>query len=115
MNFSLAYLAGRFVYRISDFFHHWYTDASRVFFHKFVSFLERVDRTVALRVTLKFFFQPLYKDYTVIGRILGVVFRTGRLIVGVAVYALISAIFIFIYVLWLAVPVILILYVLGAR
>jgi len=115
MNFSLTYLAGRFIYRILDFFNHWYIGASRVFFHKLVSFLEELDQTIALRVTLKYFFQPLFKDYTVIGRILGVVFRTGRALIGAIIYFLVIAIFMTGYILWLAAPIILILYVLGAK
>ncbi|MEK7546986.1 MAG: hypothetical protein AAB536_02295 [Patescibacteria group bacterium] len=115
MNFALVYLIQRFFYRIFDFFHHWYADASKVFFHRFVSFLESLDRTIALRVTLRYFFQPLYKDYTVIGRILGVVFRSGRIIIGLGVYAFTAIIFLIIYALWLAAPIVLIFYVLGAK
>ena len=115
MNFSLTYLAGRFIYHIYGFFHHWYLDASKVFFHKLVSFLERLDQTIALRVTLKYFFQPLIKDYTFIGRILGVIFRTGRALMGGVVYLLVIAVFMAGYILWLMAPVILILYVLGAK
>ena len=115
MNFSLTYLAGRFIYRIFDFFHHWYIEASKVFFHKLISFLESLDQTIALRVTLKYFFQPLFKDYTFIGRILGVVFRTGRILIGLAVYVFISVVFLAIYALWLSAPVILIFYAFGAK
>ncbi len=115
MNFSLTYLAGRFAYRISDFFHHWYIDASKVFFHKFISFLESLDQAIAMRVTLKYFFQPLFKDYTFIGRILGVVFRTGRILMGLAIYAFILAIFLAIYALWLSAPVIMLFYIFYAR
>lgn len=115
MNFSLTYLIGRFIYRILDFFHHWYTDASRVFFHKFISFLEYLDQTLALRTTLRYFFQPLYKDYTFIGRILGIIFRTCRALTGVVVYAFVLVIFLAAYVLWLAAPIILILYVIRAK
>lgn len=115
MNFSLTYLAGRFVYHIYSFFHHWYIDASKVFFHKLVSFLEQLDQTIALRVTLKYFFQPLFKDYTFIGRILGVIFRTGRALFGAIVYFLIIFVFMTVYISWLMMPIILILYVLGAR
>ncbi len=43
MNFSLTYLIGRFLYRILDFFHHWYTDGSRIFFYKLISFLQYLD------------------------------------------------------------------------
>lgn len=84
-------------------------------FHKFISLLEQLDQTIALRVTLKYFFQPLFKDYTVIGRILGVVFRSGRALLGGAVYIFAAAIFAIGYIIWLAAPIILILYVLGAR
>ncbi|HUX35791.1 MAG TPA: hypothetical protein VMV71_02025 [Candidatus Paceibacterota bacterium] len=115
MNFSVTYLTRRFFYHIYIFFHHWYFDASRVFFHKLVSFLERLDQTIALRVTLKYFFQPLFKDYTFIGRILGIIFRTGRALIGAVVYLLVVAVFMTIYIFWLITPIILILYVLGIR
>ncbi|MDO8664715.1 MAG: hypothetical protein Q7K44_04200 [Candidatus Liptonbacteria bacterium] len=115
MNFSLTYLIGRFIYRIIDFFHHWYTDASRVFFYKLISFLEELDQTLALRMTLRYFFQPLYKDYTFIGRILGVVFRTCRAFIGFVVYVFVLIIFLASYVLWLAAPIILIIYIFNAK
>lgn len=115
MNFSLTYLAGRLVYRIFDFFHHWYADASKVFLNKLISFLGTLDQKIALRITLRYFFQPLFKDYSFIGRILGVVFRTCRVIAGILVYFFVLAIFIAAYVSWLAAPVILILYVFGAK
>ena len=115
MNFSITYLIGRFAYHIMDFFHHWYTDGSRIFFYKFTSLLQRLDQSLALRMTLRYFFQPLYKDYSVIGRILGIVFRTCRAAIGIAVYAVVFAVSLIIYILWLAAPIILILYVLGAQ
>ena len=115
MNFSLTYLISRFFYRVFDFFHHWYMDGSKLFFHNMVSFLESLDQTIALRVTLKYFFQPLYKDYTVIGRILGVVFRTGRMAIGAVVYSVVIAVFMAGYILWLMAPVVLIYYVFSAK
>jgi len=115
MNFSLTYLVGRFIYRVFDFFHHWYTDGSRIFFYKLISLLQYFDQTLALKMTLRYFFQPLYKDYTFIGRILGVIFRTCRIFISVVVYAFVLMIFLAAYVLWLAAPIILILYVFGAK
>ena len=115
MNFSLTYLIGRFLYRIHDFFHHWYTDGSRIFFYKLISFLQYLDQTLALRMTLRYFFQPLYKDYSFIGRILGVVFRTCRAFIGIVAYVFVLILFLVAYVLWLAAPIILILYVFGAK
>lgn len=108
MNFSLAYLANRFFCRLFDFFHHWYADGSRVFFNYFISRLERMDQTFAVRVTLRYFFQPLYKDYTIVGRILGVVFRSARLLIGAAVYLAAALVFAACYLIWLSVPILLI-------
>jgi hypothetical protein len=110
MDFALVYLLQRFFYRFFDFFHHWYIDGSRVFAHAFISALEAADRTFAVSITLKYFFQPLYRDYTAIGRILGIVFRTGRIIIGAAVYLAIALLFAAAYLVWLAVPATVIFY-----
>src|SRR5262245_26424479 len=106
MNFALGYLAYRFFYRIGDFFHHWYIDGSRRFGHSFISSLETLDDSFAVLITLNHFFEPLYGDYSVIGRILGVIFRTGRVIVGASIYAVLTAIFLAAYLVWLLVPII---------
>jgi len=104
MNFAPNYLAVRLFYRLLDFFHHWYVDGSRNFTHYFINFLEGLDRWIAFRITLKHFFQPLYKDYTLIGRILGVIFRSGRLTIGLVIYTFVSVLFLAIYLIWLAIP-----------
>ena len=115
MSFSLVYLAHRVGYRLFDFFRCWYADGSRVFFHHFISFLERLDQTFAVRVTLRYFFQPLYKDYTIVGRILGVVFRSGRLAIGMSVYACVAAVFLALYAVWLLIPLIILFYIFYSR
>jgi len=111
MNFALIYLFNRFFYQLGNFFHHWYVDASYYFFHYFISLLERLDRVWAIRVTLKYFFQPLYKDYTIIGRIVGVIFRAGRIVIGLLIYLFVAALFIVIYLLWLTFPFLLLFYI----
>lgn len=108
MNFAFVYLVHRAVYRVGDFFHHWYIDASRYFAHGFITFLEGLDKTFAVRITLRYFFQPLYKDYTIVGRILGVVFRTWRLLLGILVYVFFGALFLIFYAVWFLVPPIII-------
>ncbi len=104
MNFSPAYILGRFLWRIKDFFHHWYADATRYLFNRFISYLENLDRTFAFRMTIKHFFEPLYKDYTIMGRILGPIFRLGRSLVGLVVYIFVGALFLVFYLLWLLLP-----------
>ena len=113
MNFALTYLIRRFFYRIFDFFHHWYEDAVRVFNHWVISFYERLDQTFALRITFKYFFQPLYKDYTIVGRILGVIFRSGRIFLGFIVYGFFGLIFLGFYLLWLALLPAILIYAFG--
>src|SRR3989344_2268545 len=115
MNFSLIYLANRFFYRLFDFFHHWNADGSRVFFHHSISLLERLDRYFAVRITVRYFFRPLYGDYTIIGRILGIIFRSGRIVIGATVYLFVAALFFVVYLLWLLIPAVAILYVLRAK
>ncbi len=108
MDFAPAYLVQRFLYRLTDFFHHWYVDGSRRIGHQFIATLEDADRSFAVRVTLRYFFRPLYGDYTIIGRVLGVIFRTGRILIGGVVYAVIALLFLLFYVVWLAIPAVII-------
>lgn len=103
-NFALGYLLHRFLYRFFDFFHHWYVDGSRTIANRFIGTLEEIDQTLAVAITLKYFFEPLYKDYSVIGRILGLVFRTVRILIGVVVYSGITLIFLGFYLVWTATP-----------
>lgn len=114
MNFAPNYLVARMVYRIGDFFHHWYVDGSRNFFYWLTNFLEGLDRSIAFRITLKYFFQPLYKDYTIVGRILGVIFRSGRLLIGSVVYSLVFFFWLAVYLIWLVIPPLILLYAISA-
>lgn len=115
MNFALVYIVNRLVYRIKDFFHHWYVHASRTLGHAFISFLERLDRTFAVRITLGHFFEPLYKDYSIVGRILGVIFRSARVLIGGIVYLFFGIIFLGVYLAWLLIPPGIIFYIIYAK
>ena len=110
MDFAPVYLIQRFFYHLVNFFHHWYVDGSRNIGHRFVTTLEGTDQTLAIRITVRHFFEPLYRDYTIIGRILGVIFRTGRILIGGVIYALITLIFLLFYLAWIATPVLILFY-----
>ena len=105
MNFALVYIVNRFFHRLLEFFHHWYIDGSRNLGHRFLNFFEQLDQTFALKVTLKYFFHPLYGDYSIVGRILGFVFRSGRIALALVVYGILIPIFGAVYLLWLALPI----------
>ena len=106
MDFSVIYLINRFFYRLFDFFHHWYVDGSRLFGRKFIGALTELDKTFAVRVTLKHFFEPLYKDYTIIGRIMGAIFRTFRVLIGAVIYLVVAVVAVALYIAWLAIPLV---------
>ncbi len=103
-DFAVGYLLHRFFYRILSFFRHWYVGGSRMIAHTFLSTLENIDQSLAIKITLEHFFEPLYKDYSIIGRILGVIFRLARVAIGVVVYFVIAVCFAIAYLAWLAVP-----------
>jgi hypothetical protein len=111
MDFSIVYLARRLLYRFLDFFHHWYIDGSRAFGRSFMATLTAADRSFAVAITLRHFFEPLYRDYSIIGRILGVVFRSARVVIGGVCYFFLALAFALAYVIWLAIPAIIIFYV----
>ena len=114
MDFFVVYLVRRFFYPFFDFFHHWYVHGSKKFFHHFVNVLQEFDKTLALRITLQHFFEPLYRDYTIIGRMLGIVFRSVRVAIGSVFYLAVAAVFFLLYLLWLLVPVAIVGYAIGA-
>jgi hypothetical protein len=110
MDFSVIYLARRFVYRFLDFFHHWYIDGSRVIGRHFMATITAADQSLAVAITLRHFFEPLYKDYSIIGRILGVVFRTGRVLIGGVLYIILALVYAIAYLLWIAIPAVILFY-----
>lgn len=101
----LLYLIGGFFYRILEFFEHWYVRSFRIYSHSAISILEKLDRTLAWKITLVNLSQPLYQDRSAIGYILGFIFRLLRLLIGAVVYSLVIAVIVIIYAIWLAIPV----------
>ncbi len=104
MNVSGVYLLQRAGWRIWQFIWHWYVDAFIRGFRWHVNFLEGLDRFFALRITLRYFFQPLYQDYTFVGRILGIILRSIRITGAVLTYTIVALVSIALYIGWAAVP-----------
>jgi hypothetical protein len=109
LSLSFIYILRRFWYRIAIFFHHWYVDGSYFFGRQWLRLFLSLERTFAIRITIAHFFEPLYQDYSLMGQIIGPIFRLGRLAIGSVVYLVLGIIFLFLYLLWLAIPVILLL------
>jgi hypothetical protein len=88
---ALIYIFSQAFYRIIDFFRNWYVGGARFIVHRTLAFLESLDRTFALKVTVEHFFEPLYQDHSVIGHTLGILFRSLRILASVLIYASITA------------------------
>jgi hypothetical protein len=107
---AASYLVQRSVFRITEFFRHWYVGGTDVFLQRLGAAMQSIEATVAFQTTLQHFFQPLFRDYSIVGRIIGPFFRIGRLAVGLVAYAILFVIFLAAYVVWLALPALLIVY-----
>jgi len=105
----LIYLFKRFIYRLKEFLRHWYIKSFFIYTNFIVSFLERLDQVLALKITLRHIFQPLYGDYSILGHILGFIFRSSRIIVASFIYLCIILLAIGVYVIWLLLPIYIIL------
>ncbi|MBI5732681.1 hypothetical protein HY967_01840 [Candidatus Jorgensenbacteria bacterium] len=103
-NFAIGYIIYHFFYHIIEFLRHWYVKSMRMYWHFVISQLEQFDYYLAWRITLKHLFQPLYKDYSVLGHILGFIFRSLRLMIGTLIYFNIFMLAIGIYLIWVLFP-----------
>ncbi len=110
---ALVYLGERFLWRIADFLRHWYIRSAKVYSNYVVDRLEHLDRFFAWKITLQNLFSPLYKDYTIVGYLLGFFLRSARLIVASVFYVLVILIAVFLYILWLLLPPFLVAVFLG--
>jgi len=103
-NFSLVYLINRLFFRVGEFLRHWYVKSFHIYTNAFLGWLQQIDYTLAWRITLRNFFQPLYKDYSAVGYIFGFMFRCARLLIGGLVYVVIFPIALGLYIIWLLIP-----------
>lgn len=104
MVLALFYLIERFFYRLIDFFRHWYVKSFFIYSHQVITLFERLDRGFALKITIRHLFQPLYKDYTLIGYGLGFVFRTLRIVTVSLIYLFLIILAALLYLLWILFP-----------
>src|SRR3989344_5038536 len=104
MAFAVLYLVRHFFFHIAEFFRHWYANTFRIIGHWLMNNLEWLDQTLALRVTLRHLFDPLYGDYTITGRIIGPMFRVVRILIALILYPVLMSIAIAAYVVWAFIP-----------
>lgn len=102
--FSIVYILHRTLYRLRAFVYHWYVGSFFVIARETINVFERLDKTIAFKVTLQNITQPLYQDHTAIGHMLGFVFRFARVIFGFMVYLFLVLMSAGIYLIWISIP-----------
>ena len=103
-NFAPVYIVQRFFLRIFEFFVHWYVDGIRFFWHRCLLIFGRLEQSLALRITMHHLFEPLYKDYSIVGWILGPIFRLGRVLIAGFAYLVLFGFSFAVIALWTALP-----------
>ncbi len=104
MSFSLVYLLHHAGFHLWEFIRDWYWRSYLRASDWTLTVLERFDQTFALRITLRNFGKPMYGDRSALGYILGFFFRAFRIIAAFALYAILIAFALALYILWALVP-----------
>lgn len=113
MDIFLIYLFDRFIYRISHFMRHWYVDSFMHYSRFVIARLEDMDQTIALKVTWRNLFQPMYQERNIIGYTLGFIFRSIRLVIGGMLYGVVIVAAAAAFLLWAGIPVYILLKIAG--
>ena len=96
-----VYLIHRVFYRVAEFFRHWYVGGFRAYWRFIIRTFEGFDHYFAWKITLNHFGEPMYGDYSFVGRCLSFVFRFFRLFLGSIFYAGFLFVAAFIFLLWI--------------
>lgn len=101
---ALGYVIRRAAYRGAEFLRHWYVKSAKMYFNFVLDRLQRLDYFFAWKITARHLFQPLYRDYSLIGYVLGFLFRSARLALASGVYLVLFALALGCYLVWLMIP-----------
>lgn len=100
----LRYLIFQIARRIAVFFRRWYIDFSRAYWARVIERATFFDKAFAIKIMWKTLLQPLWGDYTPIGRIMGFFFRTARILAAVPFFFLYFGAAFLVWAAWLMVP-----------
>lgn len=101
----LKYLFGQLFFRFFEFFRRWYIGGGKFAWRATIGKIQSLDRSLALRVTIIYFFRPLFGDESFAGRILGFFFRILRIFFALFLYICILVCATFLFILWALFPI----------
>ena len=94
----------KFIKGINQFLWFWYVQSSKDFWYREIAFLKQIERDIGVMINLKLITQPIFGDYSYMGRIIGPVFRLGRVLVGTIIMIVSIVVIILIYIIWIILP-----------
>jgi hypothetical protein len=93
---------------------YWYAQSPARFLEAAKHGIGTLDGQFAVQDTLRNLNKPLFQDYTYQGRILGVVFRIGRVGLALVIYTVAAAAYLAAFILWLLFPFLCIISIVGS-
>ncbi|MBW6440787.1 hypothetical protein K0B03_02015 [Patescibacteria group bacterium] len=89
---------------ILNFFYVWYVQSSKDFWHKEISFIKGIERDIGVLINLKLLFQPIFGDYSYLGRVIGPILRMGRVLIGLFIVLVSIIAVLIVYLIWILLP-----------
>lgn len=96
-----SFIFNQIFHEIVCFFRRWYLERSERFWSAVFAFLGVLDKNFAVAINARLWLQPLYGDYSPVGRILGPILRTIRIVFGGSVYSFVLFLAGLIWLVWL--------------
>ena len=97
-------LPANFIKGIISFFSFWYLTSSKSFWRKEIDFIKGIERDIGVFINLKLIFQPIFGDYSYMGRVIGPIFRISRVLIGFAIVSASVVVVIVVYLIWIILP-----------
>src|SRR4051812_13412395 len=83
----------------------WYPEALVVFLRAWKNVIAFLEEDLAVTLMIKLFWIPLFHDSSFVGRILSIVFRSSRILLGLFAYLAASVFIFFLALAWFTMPV----------
>ena len=83
----------------------WYPEAISFFIRTWKNLILLLEEDLAVGLMWKLLFTPLFHDTSFVGRVLSLIFRLGRILLGLFAFAIATAVLFLTTVYWLALPV----------
>ncbi|MDP2629407.1 MAG: hypothetical protein Q8P45_01720 [Candidatus Harrisonbacteria bacterium] len=101
---AFSYVLTQALERVRAFAVHWYIDSFFFISRSALNLLEALDQRIAVKVSLRNLFVPLYQDKTVSGYLFGFLFRLIRGFSGLILYIFIALVAAGLYLGWAGIP-----------